>query len=74
MSCGIGSYWSYCSHWNLLDYPAVLFPVSNFHAGLDSLQNEIKLLTDIDAEHWKSCKCVLLDSEVLRIYQRNPRV
>lgn len=50
-------YWGYTSQWNLLDYPAVVFPVSKVDVGKDRLPDGFKPLTDVDEEHWKLCEC-----------------
>lgn len=49
-------YWGYTSQWNLLDYPAVVFPVSKVDAEKDMPRDSINPMTDIDEEHWKLCK------------------
>jgi amidase len=49
-------YWGYTSQWNLLDYPAVAFPVSRVDAAKDQLPDKFNTLTDVDEEHWKLCK------------------
>ncbi|KAH7370700.1 amidase signature domain-containing protein [Rhexocercosporidium sp. MPI-PUGE-AT-0058] len=45
-------YWGYSSQWNLLDYPAVSFPVSKVKEK-DVAQRNFKPMTDIDEEHRK---------------------
>jgi amidase len=49
-------YWGYTSQWNLLDYPAAVFPVSKVDCGLDSALELVNPLTDIDKEYWKLCR------------------
>jgi Asp-tRNA(Asn)/Glu-tRNA(Gln) amidotransferase A subunit family amidase len=54
-------YWGYTSQWNLLDYPAAVFPVSKVGEGMigkwtDAPELEFKPMTDIDDEHWKLCE------------------
>lgn len=49
-------YWAYTSQWNLLDYPAIAFPVSEVNGGLDLYDGTFMPMTDIDEEHWKLCK------------------
>ena len=49
-------YWGYTSQWNLLDYPAVVFPVSKVNAGRDMPGESMNPMTGIDEEHWKLCK------------------
>ncbi|RFU28927.1 hypothetical protein B7463_g7421, partial [Scytalidium lignicola] len=46
-------YWGYTSQWNLLDCPAIVFPVSKLDPGIDTLPNEFHPLTDLDVENWK---------------------
>ncbi|MCJ1295451.1 hypothetical protein MMC34_007014 [Xylographa carneopallida] len=46
-------YWGYTSQWNLLDYPALVFPVSKVDAELDIVERGHKPITDIDEENWK---------------------
>jgi amidase len=49
-------YWAYTSQWNLLDYPAVVFPVSKVDREKDFQDKGFRPMTDIDEEHWKLCK------------------
>lgn len=48
-------YWSYTSQWNLLDYPALSFPVCKVEKGVDSSseQRRSKFFGDLDKENWK---------------------
>lgn len=46
-------YWGYTSQWNLLDYPAVTFPVSRVDGKTDVARGTFKPMTDVDEEHWK---------------------
>ncbi|KAH8674621.1 amidase signature domain-containing protein [Tricladium varicosporioides] len=46
-------YWGYTSQWNLLDYPAVVFPVSKVDKKRDILDETFKPMTDIDEENQK---------------------
>ena len=52
-------YWGYTSVWNLLDYPALVFPVDKVEPNLDKMVNGFKAMTGVDEEHWKLCKCFL---------------
>lgn len=45
-------YWGYTSQWNLLDYPAVVFPVSKVDESLDSEKVEYEPRNDKDRENW----------------------
>ena len=49
-------YWGYTSQWNLLDYPAVVFPVSKVDAELDRAEKSYKPMTDVDRDNWKLCE------------------
>lgn len=44
-------YWNYTSQWNLLDYPAVVFPVSQVDQRLDEKQNGPPFLSGKDEEN-----------------------
>ena len=48
-------YWGYTSQWNLLDYPAVVFPVSKVEKERDRNDLGFERKTDVDEEHWKLC-------------------
>ena len=48
-------YWAYTSQWNLLDYPALAFPVSRVDAKLDSADKSYTPLNDLDKENWTLC-------------------
>ncbi|KAH0559589.1 hypothetical protein GP486_003892 [Trichoglossum hirsutum] len=45
-------YWGYTSQWNLLDYPAVVFPVSKVDAVVDVAEKEYSPMNDIDRDNW----------------------
>jgi amidase len=49
-------YWGYTSQWNLLDYPAVVFPTSMVDKTLDTVQIETELLSGKDEENRKLCQ------------------
>ncbi|CZR53876.1 related to vitamin D3 hydroxylase-associated protein [Phialocephala subalpina] len=49
-------YWGYTSQWNLLDYPAVVFPVSKVDKKRDVQAMNFKPMTNIDEEHWTLCE------------------
>ena len=53
-------YWGYTSQWNLLDYPAVTFPVSEVDMKADTPKGSFNPMTDVDEEHWKLCKFTTL--------------
>lgn len=46
-------YWGYTSQWNLLDYPAVVFPVGTVDKQRDVWEEGWSALTDVDQENWK---------------------
>lgn len=46
-------YWSYTSQWNLLDYPAVVFPVDKVNAGKDCVEEGYKPMSGQDQDNWK---------------------
>jgi amidase len=48
-------YWGYTSQWNLLDYPAVVFPVGRVEKEKDQWEEGSTALTDIDGENQKLC-------------------
>lgn len=41
-------YWGYTSQWNLLDYPAIVFPVTKVDADLDDLDGDYTPLSEMD--------------------------
>ena len=51
-------YWGYTAQWNLLDFPAVVFPVGKVDQSLDALEpgHEHEPLSDLDADNWDLCK------------------
>ena len=49
-------YWCYTSQWNLLDYPAVSFPVCKVEKGPDGGKERKEFLGDLDRENWKLCE------------------
>jgi Asp-tRNA(Asn)/Glu-tRNA(Gln) amidotransferase A subunit family amidase len=51
-----GKYWAYTSQWNLLDYPAAVFPVSKVDKEKDVAGKDFQPLTGKDEEQWKLCK------------------
>ena len=48
-------YWSYTSQWNLLDYPALSFPVCKVDSELDGGKERTEFLGELDEENWKLC-------------------
>ena len=53
---GTAKYWGYTSVWNLLDYPAVVFPVQKVSKKLDKVEQGYKPMNQIDDENWALCK------------------
>jgi amidase len=49
-------YWGYTSQWNLLDYPAVVFPVGRVDKTRDCLAREFEPLSGKDEENWALCE------------------
>ena len=49
-------YWGYTSQWNLLDYPAVVFPVGKVDKDVDVLPKDFNSMSGKDKENWKLCK------------------
>ena len=52
-------YWAYTSQWNLLDYPALVFPVTKVDAKVDRVEEGYVPLTDVDGETWGLCKSLV---------------
>jgi amidase len=57
-------YWGYTSQWNLLDYPAVVFPVSKVDKVMDIPMKDFKAMTKVDKDNWKLCE-LLFRTKVL---------
>jgi len=51
-------YWGYTSQWNLLDYPAVVFPVCNVDKDIDVQPSKFETMSGKDEENWALCKIV----------------
>jgi amidase len=49
-------YWGYTSQWNMLDYPAVVFPVGYVDKNRDGMPNQLQPLSGKDEENWALCK------------------
>lgn len=52
-------YWGYTSQWNLLDYPAVSFPVTKVDKEMDKDEKRENFLGEVDRENWDLCKHIL---------------
>lgn len=48
-------YWGYTSQWNLLDYPALVFPVSKVDPELDAVEEGYKPMNEKDEFNYKLC-------------------
>ncbi|PVF95671.1 amidase [Serendipita vermifera] len=46
-------YWPYTSQWNLLDYPALAFPVSKVDSGVDKKERGFEPMSDLDSDNYK---------------------
>ena len=55
-------YWGYTSLWNLLDYPAVSFPVGKVDKAKDGINEAFNPLTELDEENFKLCKSPMQDT------------
>ena len=68
-------YWGYTSQWNLLDYPALVFPVSKVDPKIDVADNGYKPMNEQDDFNYKLCKLSIdpLAEDVLLMYSRRPR-
>jgi amidase len=49
-------YWGYSAVWNLLDYPAAVFPVGRVDKKVDRGYERESYLSGKDEEEWKKCK------------------
>lgn len=52
-------YWNYTSQWNLLDYPAVVFPVTKVDKERDKVDGTFEAMTDMDEENHKLCMLII---------------
>lgn len=48
-------YWGYTSYWNLLDYPAVVFPVTKANKDVDR-PDTYTPMSGADSDHWALCE------------------
>ena len=49
-------YWGYTSQWNLLDYPALVFPVSKVDPETDLREEGYEPINEQDAYNYQLCK------------------
>ena len=61
-------YWGYTAQWNLLDYPAVVFPVDRVDVGVDGVEEYVPRNRE-DRVNYESCESVF--SFVLRTRERD---
>lgn len=59
---GNAKYWAYTSQWNLLDYPAIVFPVSRVDSKLDVAEEGYKPRNDQDDFNHKLCQSIFCSS------------
>lgn len=68
-------YWGYTSQWNLLDYPALVFPVSKVDAEVDVVMKGYEPMNDVDRENWNLCKflfaCLKLGTDFWQMIRRS---
>ena len=50
-------YWCYTSQWNLLDYPALVFPVSKVDKEVDGREEGYQPVNEKDEYNYKLCMC-----------------
>ena len=59
---GHAKYWCYTSQWNLLDYPALVFPVSRVDPKIDVVDKEYRPVNEKDEYNYKLCTYFTLSS------------
>ena len=50
-------YWGYTSQWNVLDYPALVFPVSKVDPAIDVVDQGYRPLNEKDEFNYHLCQC-----------------
>jgi amidase len=53
---GTAKYWYYTSVWNLLDWPAVVFPIGSADKEVDVKNERKRFMSGLDRENWGLCK------------------
>ena len=53
---GTAKWWGYTSQWNVLDYPAIIFPVTKCDASVDVVDKQYQPRNTKDEANWKTCK------------------
>ncbi|KAL9599097.1 MAG: hypothetical protein Q9219_004055 [cf. Caloplaca sp. 3 TL-2023] len=51
-----GKYWGYTSQWNLLDYPALVFPVTKVDPKVDKVEEGYQPINNKDAYNYSLCE------------------
>jgi hypothetical protein len=72
-------YWPYTSQWNLLDYPALAFPVSKVDSNVDLKEKRFEPMSDLDKVNYELCKLLSLHIPkpvlmIQKMIQRNSTV
>ena len=54
-------YWIYTAVWNLLDWPALVFPAGRADSSVDTKAERADFMSDLDKENWALCKlkCII---------------
>lgn len=45
-----------CQFWNLMDYPAITFPVTKGSSSVDVIKERPTLQSDVDKAIWEACE------------------
>ena len=59
---GCSRYWGYTSQWNLLDYPALVFPVTVVDPLIDTVDEDYVPVNEQDEYNHNLCKKILPDT------------
>lgn len=59
-------YWGYTAQWNLLDYPALVFPVTKVDQKLDAVESDYKPMNEKDEYNYKLCELFLTSHGIIR--------
>ena len=52
-------YWGYTTQWNLLDYPALVFPVTKVDSTVDVREEDYVPINAQDQYNYNLCKCTI---------------
>ena len=58
-------YWGYTAQWNLLDYPALVFPVSRVDSNVDVADKEYEAMNAKDEFNHKLCTCYERENKLI---------